>query len=99
MQQNLQNYNKKLLEYNKKYCNLLNRTINTAKEHYHIKVITENKTNQTNLWKVINEIGTTKTKTKPILNELKTNNGQTKHSEIISNTLNNFFINIGKLQL
>ena len=29
-----------------------------------MKIITENKTNQTNLWKVINEIGSFKTKTK-----------------------------------
>ena len=75
---------------------MLNKAINTAKKHYYMKVITENKTNQTNLWKVINEIRNFKTKTKPILNELKTNNGQTKDSEFICNALNNFFINAGK---
>ena len=61
-----------------------------------MKVITENKTNQTNSWKVINESGNFKTKTKPILNELKTNNGLTKDPEIICNSLYNFFINVGK---
>ena len=61
-----------------------------------MKVITENKTNQTNSWKVINESRSFKTKTKPILNELKTNNELTKDPEIICNSLNNFFINVGK---
>ena len=59
-----------------------------------MKAITENKTNQTNLWKVISEIGSFKTK--PILNKLKTNNGLTTDPEIICNTLNNFLINVGK---
>ena len=92
------NYNKKLLKNYKNYRNLLNRTINrpTAKKHYYMYVITENKTNQINLWKVINEIGSFKTKTRSILNELRTNNGLTKDPEIICNTLNNFFINVGK---
>ena len=61
-----------------------------------MKFITENKTNQTNLWKVIYEIGSFKIKAKPILNEVKTNNGLTKDPEIIYDTLNNFFINVGK---
>ena len=90
------NYNKKLLKNHENYRNLLKRIINTTKKHYYMKVITENKTNQTNLWKVINESRSFKTKTKPILNELKTNNELTKDPKIISNSLNNFFINVGK---
>ena len=61
-----------------------------------MKVITENKTNQINLWKVINEIRSFKTKTKPIFNELKTNNGLTTDPDVICDTSNHFFINVGK---
>ena len=89
------NYNEKLLENYKKYRNLLNRAINTTKEHYYIKVITENNTNQTNLWKVINEIEPSKAKINQFLMN-HVNNGLTKDPEIICNTLKNFFINIGK---
>ena len=48
-----ENFNEKLLKNYKNYRNLLNRTIETAKKHYYTKIITENKTNKTNLWKVI----------------------------------------------
>ena len=82
----------------KTYRNVLNRTIEKAKQKYYNELIIENKSNSgKNPWKIVNELVNLKPSQQVDINQLNTKTGEViTNPAAISESLNAYFANIGK---
>ena len=81
----------------KTYRNVLNRTIEKAKQKYYNELIIENKSNSGKIWKIVNELVDSKPSQQVGINQLNTKTGEViTNPAAISENLNAYFANIGK---
>ena len=81
----------------KTYCNVLNRTIEQAKQKYNNELIIENKSDSGKTWKIVNELVNLKPSQQVDINQFNTITGDvTTNPAAISENLNAYFANIGK---
>ena len=81
----------------KTYRNVLNRTIEKAKQKYYNELIIENKSNSGKIWKIVNELVNLKPSQQVDINQLNTKTGEVITNPVaISENLNAYFANIGK---
>ena len=81
----------------KTYRNVLNRTIEKAKQKYYNELIIENKSNSGKIWKIVNELVNLKPSQQVDINQLNTKTGEViTNPAAISENLNAYFANIGK---
>ena len=81
----------------KTYRNVLNRTIEKAKQKYYNELIIENKSNSAKIWKIVNELVNLKPSQQVDINQLNTKTGEViTNPATISENLNAYFANIGK---
>ena len=59
----------------KTYCNVLNRTIEKAKEKYYNELIIETKSDSGKIWKIVNELVYLKSSQQVDINQLNTKAG------------------------
>ena len=80
------------------YHNVLNRTIEKAKQKYYSELIVENKSNSSKIWKIVNELVNLKPSKQVDINQLKTKTGDViTNSAAISENLNAYFASMGKM--
>ena len=80
----------------KTYRNALNRLISKAKRYYYNKILIENRSNPKKIWKTINTPhNSQKLKNQVEIAKLQTPYGTVTPPIAISETLNEFFVNIG----
>ena len=60
----------------KTYRNVLNRTIEKAKQKYYNQLIIENKSNSGKIWKIVNELVNLKPSQQVDINQLNTKTGE-----------------------
>ena len=90
-------YNETKYKNYKPYCNVLNRTIEKAKQKYYNELIIENKSNSGKIWKIVNELVNLKPSQQVDINQLNTKTGEViTNPAAISENLNAYFANIGK---
>ena len=81
----------------KTYHNVLNRTIEKARQKYYNELIIENKSNSDKIWKIVNEFVNLKPSQQVDINQLNTKTGEViTNPAAISENLNAYFANIGK---
>ena len=85
--ENIKNY--------KMYKINLSRLIRTAERQHFDKIFKENKQNLRNTWKIIKDV-IKQTNNNKITNKFHINNNVTSEPNIIANSFNNFFTNVGK---
>ena len=84
-------------KYKKTYRNVLNRTIEKAKQKYYNELIIESKSNSSKIWKIMNELVNLKPSQQFDINQLHTKTGEViTNPAAISENLNAYFANIGK---
>ena len=81
----------------KTYRNVLNRTIEKAKQKYYNELIIENKSNSGKTWKIVNELLNLKPSQQVDINQLNTKTGEViTNPAAISENLNAYFADLGK---
>ena len=76
----------------KTYRNVLNRTIEKAKQKYYNELIIENKSNSDKIWKIVNELVNLKPSQQVDINQLNTKTGEViTNPAAISENLNAYF--------
>ena len=81
----------------KMYRNVLNRTIEKAKQKYYNESIIENKSNSGKIWKIVNELVNSKPSQQVGINQLNTKTGKMiTNPAAISENLNAYFANTEK---
>ena len=81
----------------KTYCNVLNRTIEKAKQKYYNELIIENKSNSGKIWKILNDLVNSKPSQQVDINQLNTETGELITNPVaISENLNAYFANMEK---